>query len=187
MDTKYLFEFPRGKPYSIINSGELFRVQKTADHFDQLRRSKSFIADTYFGPFSVKESNLRSLFIDQKAVWENEWNQTQPTEAYLAWKEQLLEAIPRLNHNVLVEFALYLTFEAKFNDIKVWRAVEEAAYPILHHLTLTQICQLEWATTNIKPKHVNARLNTLLYKRALDALETTTSPHDIIDILQGFR
>ena len=28
---------------------------------------------------------------------------------------------------------------------------------------------------------------TLLYKRALDALETTTSPHDIIDILQGFR
>ena len=140
MDTKYLFEFPRGKPYSIINSGELFRVQKTADHFDQLRRSKSFIADTYFGPFSVKESNLRSLFIEQKAVWENEWNQAKPTEAYLAWKEQLLEAIPRLNHNVLVEFALYLTFEAKFNDIKVWRAVEEAAYPILHHLTLTQIC-----------------------------------------------
>ena len=34
MNSKFLFEFPRGKPYSIINSGELFRVQKPADHFD---------------------------------------------------------------------------------------------------------------------------------------------------------
>ena len=113
--------------------------------------------------------------------------QASPSQGYLAWRDQLLEAIPNLNHDVLVEFTLYLAFEAHYNDLKVWRAVEEACYPILHHLTLTQICQLEWATTNIKPKHVNARLNTLLTKRALEALETTTSPHDIIDILQGFR
>jgi hypothetical protein len=41
---KYLFEFPRGKPYEIINSGELFRVQKPAEEFDNLRRQKPFIA-----------------------------------------------------------------------------------------------------------------------------------------------
>jgi len=38
--------------------------------------------------------------------------------------EQLKEVIPNLNHDVLVDLALYLAFEAKENDKWVWRALE---------------------------------------------------------------
>jgi hypothetical protein len=48
--------------------------------------------------------------------------------------------IPKINHDVLVNFALYLAFEAKLNDKKIWRTIEDAAYPALHHLNLTQVC-----------------------------------------------
>jgi hypothetical protein len=86
---KYLLEFPRGKPYRIINAGELYRVEKPKDHLEQLRRSKSFIADKYFGPFDLKESNLRTLLIEQKAIWEGQWETQKPSEQYVNWREQL--------------------------------------------------------------------------------------------------
>ena len=134
---KFLFEFPRGQPYKIINAGELFRVEKTKEHLENLRRQKPLIAAKYFGPFDLKESNLISLLIEQRQVWEGEWEKEVKSEKYLEWRQHLLEAIPQLNHDVLINFALYLAFEAKLNDIKVWRAIEEASYPILHHLTIS--------------------------------------------------
>jgi len=54
-------------------------------------------------------------------------------------------------------------------------------------LTLTQVCQLEWASMELKPKHTTPRLNTLLQKKAIEAIEGSASASDIIDILQGFR
>lgn len=57
----------------------------------------------------------------------------------------------------------------------------------LHHLTLTQICQVEWASMELKPKHSTPRLNTLLQKRAIEVVDGSGSVSDIIDILQGFR
>ena len=54
-------------------------------------------------------------------------------------------------------------------------------------MTLTQVCQLEWATMAQKPKQVTPRLNTLLQKRAVEAIEGASTASDLIDILQGFR
>ena len=56
-------------------------------------------------------------------------------------------------------------------------------------MTLTQVCQLEWATMELKPKQVNSRLNTLLMKRAIEAIDqgAAKTPEDIIDVSQGFR
>jgi hypothetical protein len=39
----------------------------------------------------------------------------------------------------------------------------------------------------LKPKHVSPRLNTLLIKRANEALEKNPSVTDVQDIIQGFR
>jgi hypothetical protein len=39
----------------------------------------------------------------------------------------------------------------------------------------------------LKPKHTTPRLNTLLQKKAIEAVEGSASAADIIDILQGFR
>jgi hypothetical protein len=39
----------------------------------------------------------------------------------------------------------------------------------------------------LKPKQVTPRLNTLLQKRAVEAIEGAASASDLIDILQGFR
>ena len=40
-----LFQFPKGKPYRIVNNGELFRVQKWStgeDRWASIRRAKAF-------------------------------------------------------------------------------------------------------------------------------------------------
>jgi hypothetical protein len=103
-----------------------------------------------------------------------------------AWKESVLEAIPRLNYNILVELALYMAYEAKCNDKQIWQGIEDAALAGLHHMNITQISQLEWATMEQKPKQVSARLNTLLQKRANESLETATV-EQLCEILQGFR
>lgn len=41
----------------------------------------------------------------------------------------------------------------------------------------------------LKPKQVTSRLNTLLMKRAIEAVDSgsAATPADIIDVLQGFR
>lgn len=39
----------------------------------------------------------------------------------------------------------------------------------------------------LKPKNVTPRLNTLLVKRALEAIATTNDPVELCDIIQGFR
>jgi hypothetical protein len=81
--------------------------------------------------------------------------------------EKLVEVIPNLNHDQLVHLSLHTAFESKINDKAVWRAIEDAAISAMHLLTLTQVSQIEWATTQLKPKQTTARLNTLLMQRAL--------------------
>ena len=92
-----------------------------------------------------------------------------------------------MNHDQVIQLALHLSFDAKVNDKDLWRAIEDNILTSLHHLTLTQVCQLEWASMELKPKHTTPRLNTLLQKKAIEAVEGSASAADIIDILQGFR
>jgi hypothetical protein len=56
------------------------------------------------------------------------------------WKESLLTLIPNLNHDVNVQLALHLAYDAKVNDHEIWRAIEDAAVASLHHLSLAQVC-----------------------------------------------
>lgn len=82
--------------------------------------------------------------------------------------------------------SLYLAFDAELNDKGVWRAVEDAAIAALHLLSLKQMCQLEWASCQLKPKQMTSRLNTLFMKRALESVDTC-SREDMMNISQGFR
>jgi hypothetical protein len=149
----------------------LYRVPKTDDHWANVARSKAFLADKFLPPFSLPlDTNLRALFSDDQS------NKT----------ERLLEIIPNLNHDQLVHLALYLAFEAKINDQQVWSCLEDAALATLHLLDVTQMCQLEWASTQLKPKRVSPRLNTLLIQTVLEKADTL-SPEDLMDVMQGFR
>lgn len=76
--------------------------------------------------------------------------------------------IPNLNHDILIETALYLAFEAKLNSKAIWRAIEDSSLAALHLLNVKQICQLEWATNQLKPKHTTGRFNTMLMQHALE-------------------
>lgn len=175
-----IFEFPKGKPYQIINKGELFRVQKWSvgeDRWAPIRRSKAFLAGKFIPPFAMKEQTLKAL-VDRRP--------TEEGAAFDAWKEEILAAVPRLNHDILVELALHLAYEAKCNDKQIWEAIEDAAVASLHHMNITQVSQLEWATMELKPKQVSARLNTLLQKRANESLEGA-SLDELMAIMQGFR
>ena len=59
-------QIPRGKAFKRIDAAkELFRVQKTSDHWADVRRSKEFIADDFFPPRAVPmDANLQDLFND---------------------------------------------------------------------------------------------------------------------------
>ena len=84
--TKEWLQFPRGQPYRIFNTGaELFKVPKSKEHLEQLKRSKSFLGDKFFGPFEVRDNGVKELL--------------NAKERDDKWKEQMLEAIPRLSHD----------------------------------------------------------------------------------------
>ena len=61
------FQFPRGKPYTIANNAQLFKVQRWstgADRWAPVRHQKSFIADKFFPPFALKEGNMKALLVE---------------------------------------------------------------------------------------------------------------------------
>lgn len=119
-----IFQAPRGEKLRRINAAELFKVQKTKDHWSSIARSKSYLADKFIPPFEVPlEENLRTLFAEK-------------VEALPA---RLLEIIPNINHDQLVNLSLYLAFEAKLNDKGVWRAIEDASLTSLHLFNITQV------------------------------------------------
>jgi hypothetical protein len=153
------------------------------DRWASIKRSKPFLDTKFFPPFDLKEGNLRKLLLEQKDIYAK----SPDSPDYIQWKEDLLALIPNLNHDVTVQLALHLAYDAKVNDHDIWRAIEDASVASLHQLTLTQVSQLEWATMELKPKQVSARLNTLLQKRAVEAIDGSPSLVDMLDVLQGFR
>ncbi len=62
-------------------------------------------------------------------------------------ESRLVDIIPNLNHDQVVDLSLYLAFEVKCNSKAVWQALENSSLEALHLLTLKQVCQLEWAAT----------------------------------------
>jgi hypothetical protein len=126
---RHLYQFPKGKPYRFINAAELYKIQKPKEHWDNVKRSKSYLADKFFAPFDLKEGNLRELFYEQKETY---LNADKDQEKFNEWRQRLLEVIPKLNHDVLVQLSLHLAYDAKINDKEVWKAIENAAYESLH-------------------------------------------------------
>jgi hypothetical protein len=190
--SKHVFQFPRGQQYRIVNNSELFRIQKwtesaNGDRWHAVRRSKSFIAAKYFDPVELKEGNLAGLFHTTQG--KEAYAAPEDSEAYLQWREKVLEAVPKVNHDVLIDLARHTAYDAKVNDKAIWKAIEDAAHASLHHMSLTQVCQLEWASQELKPKQTSPRLNALLMRRALEAVEggSAATASDMIDVLQGFR
>ena len=100
--------------------------------------------------------------------------------------EKLIEITPKLNYDQLVDLTLYVALEAKINDRGVWRALEQSALDNLHLFSLKQLCQLQWASAQLKPKQMSARTSTLLTKQALEQIGTC-SALDLCYIMQGFR
>lgn len=135
-DFKEKLQFPMGEPLRRIDPAkELFRVQKTSNHWEQVARSKQFLAEDFFPPRAVPfDTNVQEIFADASLVEEE-------------LCERLTDLVPNLNHDSLIELALYVALERPLNSLELWRAIETAALEALHLLSLKQVCQLEWATT----------------------------------------
>lgn len=74
-------------------------MQKTSNHWEQVARSKAFLSEDFFPPRAVPlETNLQALL-----------SQEEISDAEL--EAGLLDAIPRLNHDMVVDLALYLSLE----------------------------------------------------------------------------
>jgi len=135
-----------------ISAGELFRIAKPSNHWDNLRRSKSFLADDYFPPIDTVGLDL-DLVQRLESLGENED----------AIAEELMNVLPNMSHPELVQMGLYLAFGPLPNVKAVWREWENHVTEAMHLLSVKQICQVQWASTQKKPKHTTARFNTLLF------------------------
>lgn len=108
---KYIFQQPRGEPLKRAFVPSLYKFQKPKDHWDQLRRSKSYLADDFFPPINLKSNDLITLFARE------EWRESEEnTDGYQAWREDLMVLLPKLGVDALIELVYYLSFEAKLND-----------------------------------------------------------------------
>ena len=149
-----------GEEYKMIETAkELFKIQKTSDHWATVSRSKEFLSKDFFPPREVPyDTNLQSLFSDS-SLSEEEVNL------------KLLDIIPNLNFDQVVELSLYLVFETKINDKAVWRLMESAFYESLHLYSVKQLCQVAWACSTQKPKHTTARFTRMLEAEALKKID----------------
>jgi hypothetical protein len=50
-------------------------MHKTNDHWNQIRRSKSYLGNDYFPTFHLKSSNLIEMFINN-----TDWKKTMPED-----------------------------------------------------------------------------------------------------------
>lgn len=121
---------------------------------------------------------------EQKDAWRSD-----PESAeFLEWKEAMIDLMPRLQYDALIEFAMYTGFEAKVNDRQIWQAFEAAVLDSFHLYDLKQTCQIMWAIKQLKPRYTTDRLSNMLYKVAGDNLDSgKTTCDDIHNIMQGHR
>lgn len=139
------------------------------------------MADSYFPPFDLKDGNLREMF--ESEVWKNE-----ESHEYEQWREAMIELTTKLNFDAVIDLALYLSFEANLNDKYIWRAIEAAALENLHLYSLKHACQMQWAVTQLKPKHTTSRFDNLLFQITHERIEKgLESPEDFHHIMQGHR
>jgi len=61
----YTLQQPRGEKLRRSVGSEIYRFHKPVNHWEAVRRSKSYIADDYFPPHLLQTSNLKELFEDQ--------------------------------------------------------------------------------------------------------------------------
>lgn len=100
----------------------------------------------------------------------------------------MVDMVPKLNYDALIELGLYLSFEAKLNDKQLWRAFENAILENFHLYDLQHICQIQWTVTQLKPKYTSQRLDVMLHNFARERIEQgNISLVDFHDIMQGFR
>lgn len=123
---------------------------------------------------------------EETSVWKTD---NFESDEYIQWQTQMIElATNKLSNESVIELAYYLAFEAKHNDKYVWRAVETAALNNFHLYELKHVCQLQWAVTQLKPKHTTARFDDMLHSYAREKIDKgLTNQSDFHHVMQGFR
>jgi hypothetical protein len=174
---KHLLQFPRGQPLQRISAGELFRVAKPSNHWENIRRSKSFIADDYFPPIENCgfDPELQKTLEDLAASGNDD-----------AVAEELLQILPNMDHPELINLGIYLAFAPLPNLKSVWREWELRVTDAMHLLSVKQICQAQWACTQKKPKHTTAFFNKHLFQTMFDKVDDMTV-EELQHVMQGFR
>jgi hypothetical protein len=163
--------------------GALFKFQKPPHHWEEIRRSKEYIAETFFPPVSLRNGTLIEMFEKNDA-----WRADPQSPEFIEWTEAMVELMPKLQYDALIEFSMYIAFEAKVNERSLWRAFENAVLENFHLYDLKQTCQMMWAIKQLKPRYTSDRFSNMLYKVAGDNLDSgKTTCEDIHNIMQGHR
>ena len=68
------------------------------------------------------------------------WKSDAESSEFDEWRSSMIDLIPKLQYDSLIELGMYLGFEAKVNDKHIWRAFEDAALDNLHLYDLKHAC-----------------------------------------------
>ena len=112
-DQASFFRFPRTEPYRRITAGQLYKVPNDSYKQQNVERSKSFVNEL-FPPYNLKDEALINIAEELK-------NPEANREEII---EKIKEILPKINHNLMADFVLFLTFDAKIDDVMVWKVIE---------------------------------------------------------------
>lgn len=79
-------------------------MAKHQEHWADVRRSKSYLAGDFLPPFELQTANIIEIFEDQG------WKSEPTTEEYEVWQGKILELIPLLNYDAVIELGYHLAF-----------------------------------------------------------------------------
>jgi hypothetical protein len=82
-------------------------LQKNNEHWETLRRSKSYIAESYFSPV-LRDGNLKEMFETKESIWRSD----PESEEFCEWRDALIDIVPKLNFDAVIDLALYLGLDA---------------------------------------------------------------------------
>ena len=88
-DGREILWTPSNNPMMYISKGELYKISKTDDHWKQVSRSKSYIAQDFFPPQPLKTGQLKEAFEDDLT-----WQSDPESSEYIQWRTNLISVIP---------------------------------------------------------------------------------------------
>jgi hypothetical protein len=180
------------------------------EHNEVISKKNSFVKGFNTTKFDINDQNLDILFNKLKElkikynvldlnnpefqkIITDEYNNPENSEIeyvreYVKIIEDFLNIIPKINHKLLPIIPMKAFFELGLNDKRLWILLEQEILNNLHHLNITEICQIFYICTISSPKYSSKHFKSMLYQVIhKEVFSMTLKLEDLFTISFAFR